>query len=88
MDDEYEILRHDAVRVSPRLILIFFLNNDLTDLDDSPTTNSSASLIYRPMIYEPLFPPKRELALTEQQFRLPQPLCSAGYLFLVHQLDS
>jgi hypothetical protein len=32
MDNEYEILRHDAVRLSPRFVFIFFLNNDLTDL--------------------------------------------------------
>ena len=32
MDWEYEILRHDAVRLSPSWVFIFFLNNDLTDL--------------------------------------------------------
>jgi hypothetical protein len=32
MDWEYEILRHDAVRLSPQFVFICFLNNDLTDL--------------------------------------------------------
>lgn len=32
MDNEYEILRHDAVKLKPSWVLVFFLNNDLTDL--------------------------------------------------------
>jgi hypothetical protein len=33
MDMEYEILRHDAVRLSPQWVFIFFLNNDITDVE-------------------------------------------------------
>ncbi len=33
MDYEYEILRHDAVRLHPRYVFIFFLNNDITDVE-------------------------------------------------------
>jgi hypothetical protein len=32
MDYEYQILRHDAVRLHPRYVFIFFLNNDITDV--------------------------------------------------------
>jgi hypothetical protein len=34
IDWEYEILRHDAVRLHPRYVFIFFFNNDITDLLD------------------------------------------------------
>jgi SGNH hydrolase-like domain, acetyltransferase AlgX len=33
MDYEYEILKHDAVRLHPRYVFIFFLNNDITDVE-------------------------------------------------------
>jgi SGNH hydrolase-like domain, acetyltransferase AlgX len=32
MDYEYEILKHDASRLDPRYVFIFFLNNDISDL--------------------------------------------------------
>ena len=33
MDYEYEILKHDAVRLHPRYVFTFFLNNDITDVE-------------------------------------------------------
>ena len=33
MDYEYETLKHDAVRLHPRYVFIFFLNNDITDVE-------------------------------------------------------
>jgi len=33
MDTEYETLRHDTVRLSPQWVFIFFLNNDITDIE-------------------------------------------------------
>jgi SGNH hydrolase-like domain, acetyltransferase AlgX len=33
MDYEYEILKHDASRLDPRYVFVFFLNNDITDVE-------------------------------------------------------
>jgi len=33
MDYEYEIIKHDAVRLNPRYLFVFFLNNDITDVE-------------------------------------------------------
>jgi hypothetical protein len=33
MDYEYEILRHDAARLDPDYVFVFFLNNDINDLE-------------------------------------------------------
>src|SRR5271170_1273943 len=33
MDYEYEILKHDAVRLHPRYVFIFFFNNDISDVE-------------------------------------------------------
>ena len=33
MDYEYEIIKHDAARLDPRYLFVFFLNNDITDVE-------------------------------------------------------
>jgi hypothetical protein len=87
MDDEYEIMRRDAIRVSPRLILIFFLNNDLTDLgrlsDDELRRFIDLPIDDHTSRY---FRLRAKWHSRSSTFDCRDLYVVRGYLFLVHQL--
>ncbi len=49
MDTEYEVLRHDAVRLSPQWVFIFFLNNDITDVEGRLTDGEMRRFLQLPV---------------------------------------
>jgi hypothetical protein len=49
MDTEYQILVHDAVRLHPRYVFIFFLNNDITDVEERVHDNEIRRFLALPV---------------------------------------
>jgi hypothetical protein len=49
MDTEYEVLRHDAVRLSPQWVFIFFLNNDIEDVEQRLTDSEMLRFLELPV---------------------------------------
>ena len=49
MDYEYEILKHDAARLNPPWVFIFFLNNDISDLESRLTETEMRRFLALPI---------------------------------------